>query len=41
MPMVVEQGGRAFLTDQRFYEGPRRLASRSFLVPLDKPGPNS
>lgn len=46
MPLVVEQGGHAFLTDQRFYssfrsgEVPgflrRRVRAPSFLVPLDK-----
>lgn len=35
MPMVVEEGGRAYLTDQRFYESARRAAARNFLVPLD------
>jgi inner membrane protein len=46
MPLVVEQGGRAFLTDQRFYSTVRaidvppllrdRVRIRAFLVPLDK-----
>ena len=35
MPMVVEQGNRAYLTDQRFYEGNRRVRSGAFLIPLD------
>lgn len=33
MPVVVEQGGRAFLGDQRFLD----RARSNFLVPLDKP----
>jgi inner membrane protein len=33
MPIVVRIGGRAYLTDQRFYSGARR---HYFLVPLDK-----
>ncbi|HEX8842220.1 MAG TPA: metal-dependent hydrolase [Sphingomicrobium sp.] len=41
MPMVVEEGGRAFLTDQRFYESTRRAGARNFLIPLDKAGVNS
>lgn len=41
MPMVVEEGGRAFLTDQRFYESTRRAGARNFLIPLDNNGPNS
>jgi len=41
MPVVVEQGGRAFLTDQRYYRqlrlpgSAREVRSSSFLVPLD------
>lgn len=35
MPMVVEEGGRAWLTDQRFYDSSRRAGSRNFLIPLD------
>jgi inner membrane protein len=39
MPMVVEQGGRAFLTDQRFYDAPARRRPGGFFVPLDnRPG---
>ena len=41
MPMVVEEGGRAFLTDQRFYESTRRAGARNFLIPLDNNEPNS
>jgi inner membrane protein len=37
MPMVVEEGGRAYLGDQRFTGGARS----SFLVPLDNRRPNS
>lgn len=35
MPMVYEQGGRAYLTDQRFFGAGRGLTS-TFLIPLDK-----
>jgi len=35
MPMVVEEGGRAFLTDQRFYTIDDRSRNRAFLIPLD------
>jgi inner membrane protein len=40
MPLVVEDQGRAFLTDQRFLSGPvRSRAGRgNFTVPLDNPG---
>jgi inner membrane protein len=41
MPMVVEQGGRAFLTDQRFVDPSRIQRSGTFVVPLDKPPTNS
>ena len=51
MPLVVEQGGRAFLTDQRFYSTLRardvptvlrdRVRSAAFLVPLDNPRTSS
>ena len=41
MPMVVEEGSRAFLTDQRFYESARRAGARNFLIPLDNAGMNS
>jgi inner membrane protein len=36
MPIVVRVGGRAYLTDQRFYGGARRVRSGYFLIPLDK-----
>jgi inner membrane protein len=36
MPMVYRQDGRAFLTDQRFFEE-GRASSTNFLIPLDKP----
>ena len=41
MPMVLEEGGRAYLTDQRFYDrrGPARDAG--FLIPLDNPKSSS
>jgi inner membrane protein len=35
MPMVVEQDGRAYLTDQRFFES-GSAANSAFLIPLDK-----
>jgi inner membrane protein len=35
MPLVIEQDGRAYLSDQRF----PALRHITFLVPLDKPGP--
>jgi inner membrane protein len=41
MPMVVEQGGRAYLTDQRFYESGVPIRSRNFLIPLDNDRPSS
>jgi inner membrane protein len=51
MPIVVDVGGRAYLTDQRFYnslrsrvvpQGIRRFFQKStFLIPLDNNGPNS
>lgn len=40
MPMVHLQDGRAYLTDQRFFQT-GRASSSSFLIPLDKPGPSS
>jgi inner membrane protein len=40
MPMVQIQGGRAYLTDQRFFES-GRPSSSSFLLPLDNSGPSS
>ncbi|MGN6847906.1 MAG: metal-dependent hydrolase [Sphingomicrobium sp.] len=36
MPIVVTIDGRAYLTDQRFYESGRRPSSGFFLIPLDK-----
>ena len=51
MPLVVENGGRAYLTDQRFYSTLRasdvptavrdRIRAHAFLLPLDNPHPNS
>ena len=52
MPIVIEQDGKAFLTDQRFYGRTIRIGSRSkkareayrydpFLIPLDNKGPSS
>ena len=35
MPMVVFEHGRAYLTDQRFYDHSSALRSRTFLIPLD------
>jgi inner membrane protein len=35
MPIVIRVGGRAYLTDQRFYDGARRVRTGYFLVPLD------
>ena len=37
MPMVVEEDGRAYLTDQRFFDRPARQRPRTFLIPLDNP----
>ena len=34
MPMVYREGGRAYLTDQRFFES-GRASSSSFFIPLD------
>ena len=36
MPIVIRIGGRSYLTDQRFYNGARRVSSSFFLIPLDK-----
>lgn len=36
MPIVVRIDGRPYLTDQRFYNGARRVRSGYFLIPLDK-----
>jgi inner membrane protein len=41
LPIVVERDGRAFLTDQRFYDGARRSGTGAFLIPLDIPTPSS
>jgi inner membrane protein len=41
MPLVVTENGRAYLTDQRFYDGTRSVRSRNFLIPLDNPRSNS
>lgn len=38
MPMVAEQGGHAFLTDQRFHDPRRRQGGAAFSIPLDNPG---
>ena len=35
MPIVVERGGRAYLTDQRFLDRARGRSGEPFLVPLD------
>lgn len=40
MPMVHLQGGRAYLTDQRFF-GSGRPSSANFFIPLDKPRTSS
>ena len=40
MPMVYEAGGRAFLTDQRFFDSGRARSS-TFLIPLDNRHPSS
>jgi inner membrane protein len=40
MPMVQKQGGRAYLTDQRFFEA-GRPSSSNFLIPLDNGRPSS
>jgi inner membrane protein len=37
MPMVAEQNGRAFLTDQRFHDPRRREGGGGFSIPLDEP----
>jgi inner membrane protein len=41
MPMVAVDGGRAFLTDQRFFDGASRIRSRNFLIALDNRRPSS
>jgi len=35
MPIVVEQNGRAFLTDQRFVDPLREQRRGTFVIPLD------
>jgi inner membrane protein len=37
MPMVAEQNGRLFLTDQRFHDPGRSQGSGGFSIPLDGP----
>jgi inner membrane protein len=41
MPLVVVQGGRAYLTDQRFVDPQRRQRGGTFVIPLDNRPPNS
>ena len=41
MPVVVVEQGRAYLTDQRFYDSGAPGRSRTFLIPLDNNGPSS
>ena len=41
MPIVVVEGQRAWLTDQRFYDRSGGHHSGSFLIPLDNPHPSS
>ena len=52
MPIVIQQDGKAFLTDERFYGQTVLIGSRSkkareayrydpFVIPLDNPGPTS
>ncbi|MBA3526589.1 MAG: metal-dependent hydrolase [Sphingomonas sp.] len=38
MPMVVEEDGRPYLTDQRFLDRPGRPRTRNFMIPLDDGG---
>jgi hypothetical protein len=38
--MIYVQDGRAYLTDQRFFEA-GRVSSSNFLIPLDKRRTNS
>jgi inner membrane protein len=40
MPMIADEDGRAYLTDQRFFEA-GRAANSTFLIPLDKRRVNS
>jgi inner membrane protein len=37
MPMVAEQNGHLFLTDQRFHDPRRRRGGGGFAIPLDNP----
>jgi hypothetical protein len=39
MPMVYLENGRAYLTDQRFFEA-GRASSSNFLIPLDNRRPS-
>lgn len=41
MPIVVEIGGRTYLTDQRFYSSASRFGKGTFLIPLDNRPPSS
>ena len=41
MPMVVDQDGRAFLTDQRFVDPSRNQRGGAFVIPLDNREPSS
>jgi inner membrane protein len=41
LPLVVDEQGRAYLTDQRFYDATRGPGSGTFLIPLDNPRPSS
>ncbi|MES2120583.1 MAG: metal-dependent hydrolase [Pseudomonadota bacterium] len=41
MPMVDIRGGRALLTDQRFYDDARRIRTDAFRIPLDNGRPSS
>ena len=41
MPIVVEQSGRAFLTDQRFVDPSRKQRGGTFVIPLDNPSSSS
>ena len=41
MPMVVVEQGRAYLTDQRFYDSRGPGGSRTFLIPHDNNRPSS
>lgn len=38
MPMVVDDDGRPYLTDQRFLDRPGRPRTRNFMIPLDGGG---